>query len=101
MQPQDVHSKKFHLINVLFNFDDFSIAHGQWEDGNDVIGMRYNETDSSSIGYPNTFGRPNWFVVSSDIAKIVLTGLLNFNLLKKEEHENILKTLTLKNFEPA
>jgi hypothetical protein len=57
-----------------------------------VIAMRYNDGDDGA-GYPKGFGHPQWFIVSEDISKNILTGLLNNPLLTADEYLHILEVL--------
>ena len=91
--PEQVNTGKFTVVDVLFNQDDFSVAHGIWNDNDDhVIGMRWNDGEDGN-GYPKAFGNPQWFIVSSDIARNVLSGLLTHPSLSVQENQAILKAL--------
>ena len=93
-QPQDVNPEKFKVINVLFNHNDFSISVGTWTPNNSTqIAMRWNDGDDGN-GYPKVFAHPQWFLISDDVARNLLHGLLSNPLLTPQEYSLILDALT-------
>ena len=64
--PEDVHSPKLHwsLIKVLADKGpgEYSVALGKW-DNEPRIAMRWNGTEESPIGNPQSRGLPTWFMV--------------------------------------
>lgn len=76
--PEDVSSPKqrWALIKVLHDGgeEDYSIALGRW-DGKPVIGMRWNGTEASPIGNPQSRGLPTWFIVPSNYQDSILEQL--------------------------
>ena len=89
-EPQNVNPRKFKVINVLYDDDEFSVAHGNSSSG-DEIGMRWNGGDG--VGYPNTHGHPQWFILSSFIARNVLSSLLTHPKVTTDQYSHILKAL--------
>jgi len=91
--PASVNPEKFTVEMVLFDHNDFSIVYGTWHPSNSrVIGMRWNDGDDGA-GYPKAFGYPQWFVVSDDISKNILTGILNNSIISPTEYQLILDVL--------
>lgn len=92
--PESVNPTKFTVERVLFNHEDFSVSYGVWNPtGNRVVAMRWNEGEDGS-GYPKNFGYPQWFIVSDDIMRNVLVGLLNNSMLNLNEYNAIVETLS-------
>jgi hypothetical protein len=92
-KPESVNPEKFKVIRILFNHNDFAVSYGTWTPNKaKVIAMRYNDGDDGA-GYPKVFGHPQWFIVSEDISKNILTGLLNNPLLTTDEYLHILEVL--------
>ena len=92
-KPESVNPDKFKVTSILFNHNDFAVSYGTWTPNNSkVVAMRYNDGDDGA-GYPKVFGHPQWFIISEDISKNVLTGLLNNSLLAADEYNSILEVL--------
>ena len=52
-----------------------AIALGKW-DGEPVIGLRWNGTDDSPVGHPQSRGLPTWFVVErGDYTEAIIEAL--------------------------
>lgn len=51
-----------------------AISLGNWE-GNPVLGMRWNGSDESPIGSPQSRGLPTWFIVPKRLEESVLSTL--------------------------
>ncbi len=91
--PINVNPSKFTVETVLYDYDDFSVSYGTWNpNGKKVIGMRWNDGDDGN-GYPKAFGNPQWFVISDDISKNVLTGLLCNSRVTPIQYLSILNVL--------
>ncbi|MCG3167385.1 MAG: hypothetical protein POELPBGB_03175 [Bacteroidia bacterium] len=91
--PEDVNPQKFKVIDVLFNHDDFSISVGTWTPNNSTqIAMRWNEGEDGN-GYPKVFAHPQWFIISGDVARSLLHGLLGNPLLTSVEYNSVVTAL--------
>lgn len=91
--PESVNPNKFTVEHVLFNHNDFSVSFGTWNpNGRRVLAMRWNDGADGS-GYPKTFGYPQWFIVSDDIARNILVGLLNNTQVDQGEYSALIDTL--------
>jgi len=94
-QPENVNPTNFTVDTVLFNFDDFSVVYGTWTpNGSKVIAMRWNDGDDGA-GYPKAFGYPQWFIVSEEISRNILIGLLGYPSLSPNEYQSILDILKI------
>ncbi|OXG04296.1 hypothetical protein BC749_103380 [Flavobacterium araucananum] len=92
-QPQNVNPEKFKVISVLYNQNDFSISFGTWTPNNSLhIAMRWNDGEDGN-GYPKVFAHPQWFLISNDIAKSILIGILSNPLVTQKQYLLILDTL--------
>ena len=80
--PSDVNPHNFHVVEVLYDFNGFSVAWGQSEDGTRLLGMRWNGDSPGDPGYPKTFGNPVWFHIPDEISLPLAAQLeqLNGNL---------------------
>ncbi|HQZ68494.1 MAG TPA: hypothetical protein PLY87_25570 [Planctomycetaceae bacterium] len=67
-RPSDVNPHNFHVVEVLYDLNGFSVAWGQSEDGNKLLGMRWNGDGPDDPGYPKTFGNPVWFHVPDELS---------------------------------
>ena len=55
---------KFKVDSILFNDGSFAIAKGYWNgQAEPSVACRWHEDDG--IGYPQTFGKPQWMVMPS------------------------------------
>lgn len=72
-KPETVTSPKERLeyLELIFDggADSFSLAKIRW-DGDECVGIRWNGNDNS-IGEPNSFGNPTWFVIPEQIAPLI------------------------------
>ncbi|WP_309640996.1 hypothetical protein [Flavobacterium sp.] len=94
-RPEDVNPQAFTVIDVLYNHDDFAISYGVWnETGDSCLAMRWNNADDGN-GYPKVFAHPQWFIISNDIARNILTGILNNPIVTNLEYSRILTALTI------
>ncbi len=76
MKPENVNPGNFEVIKIIFDNDEFAIAYGIFEEGENCIAMRWNGDGEDDKGYPKTFGNPMWFIVHQDLMKLLLKGLL-------------------------
>lgn len=91
-RPEDVNPHNFHVRHVIYNDSDFSIAWGQWADGNMCIGMRWNG-DGGDAGYPKTFGNPVWFVLPQSLIIPVLRGIVGVEFSNKEAISSVILSI--------
>lgn len=75
MKPENVNPKNFNVIEIIYNNNDFSIAYGNFENGDNCIAMRWNGKDEDK-GYPKTFGNPMWFIIENKLKTPFLKSLL-------------------------
>lgn len=91
--PQNVNPQKFKVINVLYDYDDFSVALGTWTPSSTIaVAMRWNDGLDGN-GYPKVFTHPQWFLISEHLAKNILSGLLTNPHLSTQQYTNILEAL--------
>lgn len=94
-RPEDVNPQAFTVTDILYNHNDFSICYGVWNETGDIrLAMRWNDADDGN-GYPKVFAHPQWFLISIDITRNILTGVLNNPLLTSIERTKILNSLTI------
>lgn len=73
-QPNEVNPHNFHVEEVIYNLNGFSVAWGVWEDGSRCLGMRWNG-EGEDKGYPKTFGNPVWFMLPKELSLPLLKAL--------------------------
>lgn len=93
--PQNVNPQKFKVLNVLYDYDDFSVALGTWTPSSTkAIAMRWNYGLDGN-GYPKVFAHPQWFLVSEHIGKNILSGLLTNPNVTLQQYSDILDALKI------
>lgn len=68
-------TSKFKVHDIVYNRGGFALARGHWEGGNQLsLACRWHE--DGGIGYPQTFGKPQWMLLpQSDLAVEIVNGL--------------------------
>lgn len=77
-------TSKFTNTKIFYDEKDsatlgFAFARGLWE-GDERIGCRWY--DDNGIGYPQTYGKPQWFILPKDVGKIIEQVLTVGRLIK-------------------
>ncbi|WP_370979724.1 hypothetical protein [Agaribacterium sp. ZY112] len=59
-------TSKFEVVEIVYNKGSFAIAKGYWEGDKSkfFLACRWHEKDG--IGYPQTFGKPQWMLLPTD-----------------------------------
>lgn len=58
-------TSKFCVHDVVYNKDSFAIARGYWENNTELnLACRWHD---DGIGYPQTFGKPQWMQLPPNI----------------------------------
>jgi hypothetical protein len=86
-------SQTFQLDKVIYNHNNFSIGVGCLMDNNWVLAMRWNGIGDQT-GFPYAGKNPLWLTLPPELTISTLTSLLNSDIIKKEEHKQILNYLT-------
>jgi hypothetical protein len=64
----------FKNVRIIYDNEEqgFVIAKGIWNDEHQepTIGMRWYD-NNGKIGYPQTYGKPQWFVLPKEIGNII------------------------------
>ncbi|MFG0504168.1 hypothetical protein ACF8GD_16200 [Pseudomonas putida] len=72
---------KFKVKTILFNDGEFAIAQGHWEGQESLsTACRWHETEG--IGYPQTFGKPQWMILPTSDIEIEGSGQTDAPLIK-------------------
>lgn len=78
IEPKDAKSprERWGLIDVLYNGgpNDHAVAIGEWE-GVRCLAMRWNGTDESPAGNPQSRGNPTWFIVPKEYNEVLLEAV--------------------------
>lgn len=62
-------TSKFKNITILYDDGNFVIARGIWDNQEEAIGARWYE--EGGIGYPQTYGKPQWFIFPTDLGRVI------------------------------
>jgi len=73
-------TSKFKNVTLLYDNGEFAIAKGIWDNQNEVIGARWYE--EGGLGYPQTYGKPQWFIFPDNIGKVIEVVLSFFKMIK-------------------
>lgn len=73
IDPMEIVTGKFTPKEILYQHDHFVIAVGLWE-GDLGVACRWHLPDGSEIGYPNGYGRPQWFLLPLSVGDVVHQG---------------------------
>ena len=55
-------TSKFALVDVIHNRDGFALATGYWDGNDSVLRLACRWHEESGIGYPQTYGKPQWLL---------------------------------------
>ena len=91
MKPENVNPRNFNVKSIIYNNDEFSIAYGKFEKGDNCIAMRWNGEDNNDAGYPKTFGNPMWFIIDNRLKTLLLKSLIGEKYSNNLEIIEILK----------
>lgn len=82
-------TSKFKVLNFLYDNRGYVIAEGLWFDkpgnsGIPAIARRWtgDMSDPKDIGYPQTYGKPQWMVDPNEIGFINKSGLIFMEAVK-------------------
>jgi len=67
-------TSKFTTVSLLYDDGNFAFAKGIWDNREEAIGARWHNEESEgadSIGYPQTYGKPQWFIFPHAIGKVI------------------------------
>jgi len=67
-------TSKFHVHDVVYNKGGFAIARGHWEK-QDKMSLACRWHEENGLGYPQTFGKPQWMLFPEDIEVEVISSL--------------------------
>jgi hypothetical protein len=59
-------TSKFTVKEVIYDKDGFALATGFW-DGATGLSLACRWHDAKSLGYPQTFGKPQWMLLPDDV----------------------------------
>jgi len=88
--PEDVNPRNFTVKSIIYNDGDFSIAWGEWEDGEMHLAMRWNGDSNDDAGYPKTFGHPVWFLIPENLTIDITRSLVGNKAANAAAVEKIL-----------
>jgi len=68
-------TSKFKVVDIIYNKDGFAIAKGFW-DGTDTLSLACR-WHNDGIGYPQTFGKPQWMLLPSENISVDIKDALS------------------------
>jgi len=92
MKPELVNPRNFNVIEIIYDNDEFSIAYGKFESGDNCIAMRWNGDDEDDKGYPKTFGNPMWFIIDNRLKQLFIKSLIGEKFAKNDKILEVLKS---------
>jgi len=72
-------TSKFNDVQVVYDDGEFVIAKGVWDGKHDGVGVRWA---GDGIGYPQTFGKPQWMILPDNIGAMILVVLNTLSIVK-------------------
>jgi hypothetical protein len=69
-------TSKFKVHDIVYNKDGFAVARGYWDGGNTLrLACRWHE--DGELGYPQTFGNPQWMMLPGDNIAVEVVSTLD------------------------
>jgi len=94
MLPTKVRPKKFPYFKVLYNYNGFAIAWGEFDKTPPKrLAMRWNETESNEVGFPCQGKNPTWFMLPEELTVPLVNALRDVKSAKSQSILNVLKQL--------
>lgn len=91
MNPEKVNPRNFQVNEIIYDNDEFSIAYGKFENGENCIAMRWNGIGDDDKGYPKTFGNPMWFIIDNRLKQTFIKSLFGEKFAKNDKILEVLK----------
>lgn len=67
-------TSKFTVKDIVYDKDGFAVARGHWENNPNLsLACRWHD---DGVGYPQTFGKPQWMLFPNDV-KVEVVGTLD------------------------
>ena len=73
-------TSKFKSLTLLYDDGEFAIAKGIWDNQREAIGARWYE--EGGLGYPQTYGKPQWFIFPDFMGKVIEVVLSFSRMIK-------------------
>ena len=91
MNPEKVNPRNFVVNEIVYDNNEFSIAYGKFENGENCIAMRWNGDGDEDKGFPKTFGNPMWFIIDNRLKQTFIKSLIGENFAKNDKILEVLK----------
>lgn len=75
MDPRSIDQGKFPVTHLLYECDDYAVAWGTWDSSREAMGIRWNGA-AGDLGFPQTYGKPVWFILPAPFMLPTLQMLL-------------------------
>ncbi|MET4163927.1 hypothetical protein ABIE61_003793 [Marinobacterium sp. MBR-111] len=70
-------TSKFKVIEIIYNNNNFAIAKGYWDGQKEKISIACRWHEPDGIGYPQTFGKPQWMLLPGEGLKVDMLDTLS------------------------
>ncbi len=69
-------TSKFKVNDIVYNKNGFAVARGYWE-GSDKLCLACRWHEDGEIGYPQTFGKPQWMLLPQEGLSVEIISTLD------------------------
>jgi hypothetical protein len=76
-------TSKFKVQDIVYNKGGFAIARGYWE-GQDKLRLACRWHEDGGLGYPQTFGKPQWMMFPETDLSVEIVSTLEPSQAKVE-----------------
>jgi len=74
-------TSKFKVHDIVYNKGGFALARGYW-DGMPKLRLACRWHEDGGLGYPQTFGKPQWFLLPEDNVSVEIVSTLDPSVAK-------------------
>lgn len=68
-------TSKFEVIEIIHKSENFAIAKGYWDHDKSKLRVACRWYEPDGMGYPQTFGKPQWMMLPEEIKVNILDAL--------------------------
>jgi hypothetical protein len=68
-------TSKYEVVDIIYDNDGFAIAKGYWDGDKSTLRLACRWHEKDGIGYPQTFGKPQWMMFPYDLSVDIFNSL--------------------------
>lgn len=68
-------TSKFEVVQIVYDDGEFAIAEGYWDGNRAELNFAARWHEGGGIGYPQTYGKPQWFLFPNNIGSFLGSAL--------------------------